>query len=149
MKNQLNKLSAGPDFAEYLIANGWVLHNLKVSNGLEEATFEKQGQNGTRRLVYQCHDMASEFTCLFKLNGPVDTFTTTQFVVTGTAEENIDQFACLCHAMGWVTFQEANLNCQAHTGQSLADFMASIFTSPKAVSNQIFNKAVALCEAEK
>ena len=159
MKNQLQQLqqlSAGSEFSEYLIANGWKITEINTLNDTQVVFFERTyfktllgiHRQTTHRLSYHCNYYGSKFVHESTL--PNERHFNIVSEHTGIInEDSLSQFACLCHAMGWVTFQEANLNCKSETGQSLSSFISDLVAGPKKIANDIFKHAHQLCEIEK
>jgi hypothetical protein len=98
----LNQLSAGPEWAQYLIDNGWQMTQLMIGRFKDEATFIK----GNDKIDYACSDQTGSTFIHSKLF--IRSRWTEHNTVSGPdLEGDPVRFAFLCHAIGWVDLKEA------------------------------------------
>ncbi len=134
----LNNLNAGRDFADYLIANGYSVTTLFVNpkSPTQWATFD----NGRIKIDYLITDKESSFevsTVIPRMSG----WHKKDYVSGPDLEADVLKFSFLCHAMGWVKLEDANLICKNSTGESLFMKIKKQFNSQfeaKQEMNEVF-----------
>ena len=137
-QSQLPNLSAGSEWAEYLIMNGWQLTELSIGVTCDEATFIK----GNEKIEYFCSDKNGSTFRHYKL------FLRNRWNEINTLncvdmEADVTRFAFFCHAMGFVDFSTAKLIVEDANGVSVSKNIRSLFCTTKSEASQMADEMIA------
>src|SRR6478736_3940312 len=122
-QSQLPNLSAGSEWAEYLIMNGWQLTELEIGQTCDEATFIK----GNEKIEYFCSDKNGSTFRHYKL------FLRNRWTEINTLnavdlEADVTRFTFAMHALNIVNLKQANLTCKDQTGESIFQHLQGMVT---------------------
>ena len=133
---EFDKLHAGREFADYLLCNGYSVDESFIGAKNQSISFVK----GNKKLDYISGEDQTFITELIKV-APLKGWHKINHVSGPHIEGDVLKFAFLCHSLGWVDFNEANVACKDQTGESLFVKIKQQFNSKfeaKQEMNEVF-----------